>query len=151
MTAGSTINPRAGYAGWVAPLCWSAVALEGFDLVVLGVVDVLVSRQQRHVLLLIVVTVIVLMALLAPFVAPQDPYDQGTLDLFDARLSPARSVRAAMSTGSAPMPPDAIYSPPILYGLRTSLIVGVLAGAWRWSSARRSAWSRPITAAASRR
>lgn len=25
-------------AGWVAPLCWSAVALEGFDLVVLGVV-----------------------------------------------------------------------------------------------------------------
>src|SRR4051812_9269859 len=25
-------------AGWVAPLCWSAVALEGFDLVVIGVV-----------------------------------------------------------------------------------------------------------------
>ena len=38
MTADSTINPRAGYAGWVAPLCWTAVALEGFDLVVLGVV-----------------------------------------------------------------------------------------------------------------
>ncbi|ALL75727.1 major facilitator transporter [Pseudonocardia sp. EC080610-09] len=29
---------RAGRGGWVAPLCWSAVALEGFDLVVLGVV-----------------------------------------------------------------------------------------------------------------
>ncbi|ANY05691.1 MFS transporter [Pseudonocardia sp. HH130630-07] len=27
-----------GRTGWVAPLCWSAVALEGFDLVVLGVV-----------------------------------------------------------------------------------------------------------------
>lgn len=27
-----------GYDRWVAPLCWSAVALEGFDLVVLGVV-----------------------------------------------------------------------------------------------------------------
>ena len=27
-----------GRSGWVAPLCWSAVALEGFDLVVLGVV-----------------------------------------------------------------------------------------------------------------
>ncbi|MET0187502.1 MAG: MFS transporter, partial [Pseudonocardia sediminis] len=26
------------HRGWVAPLCWSAVALEGFDLVVLGVV-----------------------------------------------------------------------------------------------------------------
>ena len=38
MTRGETIDPRAGYAGWVAPLCWTAVALEGFDLVVLGVV-----------------------------------------------------------------------------------------------------------------
>ena len=31
-------TPRAAGAGWVRPLCWSAVALEGFDLVVLGVV-----------------------------------------------------------------------------------------------------------------
>ncbi|WP_051792476.1 MFS transporter [Amycolatopsis jejuensis] len=31
-------DPRARYARWVAPLCWTAVALEGFDLVVLGVV-----------------------------------------------------------------------------------------------------------------
>ena len=29
---------RTGRSSWVAPLCWSAVALEGFDLVVLGVV-----------------------------------------------------------------------------------------------------------------
>src|SRR3954453_9731633 len=35
---GGPVNPRARYAGWVAPLCWAAVALEGFDLVVLGVV-----------------------------------------------------------------------------------------------------------------
>jgi MFS transporter, AAHS family, benzoate transport protein len=37
----SPVNPpntRERYAGWVAPLCWSAVALEGYDLVVLGVV-----------------------------------------------------------------------------------------------------------------
>jgi AAHS family benzoate transporter-like MFS transporter len=41
MSADSTMNPtnlREGRAGWVAPLCWSAVALEGYDLVVLGVV-----------------------------------------------------------------------------------------------------------------
>jgi AAHS family benzoate transporter-like MFS transporter len=38
MSMGSTVNPREHYAGWVAPLCWLAVALEGFDLVVLGVV-----------------------------------------------------------------------------------------------------------------
>jgi AAHS family benzoate transporter-like MFS transporter len=32
------VNPRERYSRWVAPLCWLAVALEGFDLVVLGVV-----------------------------------------------------------------------------------------------------------------
>jgi benzoate transport len=32
------VNPRARYARWVAPLCWLAVALDGYDLVVLGVV-----------------------------------------------------------------------------------------------------------------
>ena len=38
MAMDATANPRAHYAGWVAPLCWTSVALEGFDLVVLGVV-----------------------------------------------------------------------------------------------------------------
>jgi MFS family permease len=38
MATGTTVDPRAQHAGWVAPLCWLAVALEGFDLVVLGVV-----------------------------------------------------------------------------------------------------------------
>ena len=38
MTTPTTEDPRARYSGWVAPLCWMAVALEGFDLVVLGVV-----------------------------------------------------------------------------------------------------------------
>ncbi|WP_432844840.1 MFS transporter [Amycolatopsis sp. CA-161197] len=38
MTVSSPTDPRARYARWVAPLCWTAVALEGFDLVVLGVV-----------------------------------------------------------------------------------------------------------------
>jgi AAHS family benzoate transporter-like MFS transporter len=38
MATGATLDSRERYAGWVAPLCWMAVALEGFDLVVLGVV-----------------------------------------------------------------------------------------------------------------
>jgi MFS family permease len=38
MATDATVDPRARHAGWVAPLCWTAVALEGFDLVVLGVV-----------------------------------------------------------------------------------------------------------------
>jgi MFS transporter, AAHS family, benzoate transport protein len=38
MSTSAAIDPRERHAGWVAPLCWAAVALEGFDLVVLGVV-----------------------------------------------------------------------------------------------------------------
>ena len=38
MSVNPLSDPRARYAGWVAPLCWIAVALDGFDLVVLGVV-----------------------------------------------------------------------------------------------------------------
>ncbi len=38
MNGSNVVNPRAQFAGWVAPLCWIAVALEGFDLVVLGAV-----------------------------------------------------------------------------------------------------------------
>jgi MFS family permease len=38
MATEATVDPRERYAAWVAPLCWLAVALEGFDLVVLGVV-----------------------------------------------------------------------------------------------------------------
>lgn len=38
MNGSAVVNPRAQYSGWVSPLCWIAVALEGFDLVVLGVV-----------------------------------------------------------------------------------------------------------------
>ncbi|HWN29218.1 MAG TPA: MFS transporter [Actinomycetospora sp.] len=37
-TPSSVTSGRATGAGWVRPLCWAAVALEGFDLVVLGVV-----------------------------------------------------------------------------------------------------------------
>src|SRR3954462_1259986 len=41
MTDPRTVVPiqgRLAHAGWVRPLCWTAVALEGFDLVVIGVV-----------------------------------------------------------------------------------------------------------------
>lgn len=38
MSTDARADPQPRSAGWVAPLCWAAVALEGFDLVVLGVV-----------------------------------------------------------------------------------------------------------------
>jgi peptide/nickel transport system permease protein len=80
------------------------------------------------VIALIVVVVIVLMAVLAPFVAPQNPYNQEALDLFDARLEPGEVGSGGyvhwLGTDAAGRD---IFSA-ILYGLRTSLIVGVILG-----------------------
>ena len=92
------------------------------------------------------------MAILAPFVAPQDPYNQETLDLFDARLEPGEVGSGGyvhwLGTDAAGRD---VFSA-ILYGLRTSLIVGVMAGTFALRPRRRrSASSRPITAAGSRR
>ena len=47
MATGATVDSRERYAGWVAPLCWMAVALEGFDLVVLGVVLPALLNEPR--------------------------------------------------------------------------------------------------------
>lgn len=78
---------------------------------------------------LIVLTLILVVALIAPWIAPQNPYDLGKLDLMDARLPP----------GSAAMDGGLIYRlgtdgqgrdmvSAILYGLRVSLLVGAASG-----------------------
>ncbi|WP_394788690.1 ABC transporter permease [Rhodoferax sp.] len=78
---------------------------------------------------LFIIVAIVLMAGFAPLVAPQDPYDQTTLDLADARLMPGETGTGGyvhwLGTDAAGRD---VYSA-ILFGLRTSLTVGVLAGA----------------------
>ncbi len=77
---------------------------------------------------LIIIVSVVLMAILAPLIAPQDPYNQETLDLFDARLTPGETGSGGyvhwLGTDAAGRD---VFSA-ILFGLRTSLIVGVLAG-----------------------
>jgi peptide/nickel transport system permease protein len=86
------------------------------------------KRSPVAVAALIVIVSVVLMAILAPLVAPQDPYNQETLDLFDARLEPGEVGSGGyvhwLGTDAAGRD---VYSA-ILYGLRTSLIVGVMAG-----------------------
>ncbi len=78
--------------------------------------------------LALLVAVLVL-AVFAPWIAPQNPYDLGRIDLMDARLPP----------GSAAMAGDLVYRlgtdgqgrdmwSAILYGLRVSLTVGVSSG-----------------------
>jgi peptide/nickel transport system permease protein len=73
---------------------------------------------------LAVFTVIVLIAVFAPWIAPQNPYDLAQLDIMDGRLEPG-SVGGAGFThwlGTDDQGRDMLSG--IMYGLRISLIVG---------------------------
>ena len=70
---------------------------------------------------------IVLLALLAPVLAPQDPYDMAALDLMDSRLAPgqlAADGHLRYWLGTDEQGRDMLSA--ILYGLRTSIVVGVI-------------------------
>ena len=71
---------------------------------------------------------IVLVALLAPWIAPQNPYDLAKLDLLDARLEPgAKGLAGGLYVlGTDGQGRDMLSA--ILYGLRVSLTVGVASG-----------------------
>ncbi|HEV7372196.1 ABC transporter permease [Arenibaculum sp.] len=73
---------------------------------------------------LALLTAIVLAALLAPLIAPQDPYDLSSLSILDARLPPGTESGAGFVfwLGSDGLGRDVFSA--ILYGLRTSLLVG---------------------------
>lgn len=74
---------------------------------------------------LVLLVVVVLVAVLAPLIAPQNPYDLAQLDVMDSRLPPG-SVSATGATfwlGSDDQGRDMLSA--ILYGLRLSLMVGV--------------------------
>jgi peptide/nickel transport system permease protein len=73
--------------------------------------------------------VIVLIALFAPWIAPQNPYDLTRLDLLDARLPPGGQSMDGMTVwlGTDGQGRDMLSA--IMYGLRVSLTVGVLSGA----------------------
>ena len=86
-------------------------------------------RQSRvAVVALVVIALVILAALLAPLITPQDPYNQATLDLAAARLMPGETGPGGyvhwLGTDAAGRD---VFSA-MLYGLRTSLLVGVLAG-----------------------
>ncbi|MCK0150847.1 ABC transporter permease [Marivita sp. S6314] len=72
--------------------------------------------------------VIVLLAVLAPWITPQNPYDLAQVDVMDGRLAPGSEAFAGytMWLGSDGAGRD-LYSA-ILYGLRISLAVGLASG-----------------------
>lgn len=77
---------------------------------------------------LLLLVLVLLAALCAPWLSPQDPYDLARLDLMDSNLAPGS--RAAEDTMTYLLGTDAqgrdLLSA-ILYGLRTSIAVGVSA------------------------
>jgi len=85
-------------------------------------------RSTTASLAAIVLLLILAAALLAPVLSPQDPYDLAQLDLMDARLppgSPAADGSKHYLLGTDAQGRDMASA--ILYGLRTSLIVGLCA------------------------
>ena len=79
--------------------------------------------------LALLVAVLVLAAL-APWISPQNPYDLGKLDLMDARLPPGSAAAEGGLTyrlGTDGQGRDMVSA--ILYGLRVSLTVGAASGA----------------------
>ena len=66
---------------------------------------------------------IILLALTAPLVAPQNPYDLAKLNLLDSRLPPGESGYVLGTDGQGR---DMLSA--ILYGMRVSLYVGVASG-----------------------
>jgi peptide/nickel transport system permease protein len=74
-------------------------------------------------------SLVLLAAALAPWISPQDPYDLARLELLDSRLPPlARSSAGAIRwLGTDDQGRDMLSA--ILYGLRTSVAVGIAATA----------------------
>ena len=78
---------------------------------------------------LLLLGVILLLALFAPFLSPQNPYDLAQLDVMDSRLPPgsASATGGTFWLGTDDQGRDMLSA--ILYGLRISLGVGVAATA----------------------
>jgi peptide/nickel transport system permease protein len=104
-------------------------------------------RENRvAVAALVVVVAIALVALLAPLIAPQNPYDLASLALIDARRPPGYvGSNGYMHILGTDAQGRDLFSA-ILYGLRISIEIGVLAG----TSAPCSGPARPISVGGSK-
>ncbi|WP_066732471.1 ABC transporter permease [Cupriavidus sp. D384] len=75
---------------------------------------------------LVTLLLIILIAIFAPLLAPQNPYDLATLDVLDARLAPGEQAGSGMTflLGSDEQGRDMLSA--VMYGLRISVGVGVV-------------------------
>lgn len=76
---------------------------------------------------LVLLTLTLVVAIFAPWLSPQNPFDIGNLDIMDSKLPPgSKSADGAMTywLGTDGQARDVLSA--IFYGLRTSLLVGVV-------------------------
>ena len=86
------------------------------------------SANRVAVVALCVVLLVIALAILAPLIAPQNPYDLASLVLMDARRPPGYVDGAGVThwLGTDAQGRDLLSA--ILYGLRISIQVGLIAG-----------------------
>lgn len=78
---------------------------------------------------IVMVSIFILAAVFAPVIAPQNPYDLSQLDILDGRLAPGSTSMNGMVylIGTDDQGRDLLSA--ILYGLRTSILVGISSAA----------------------
>ncbi len=78
---------------------------------------------------IVMVSIFILAAVFAPLIAPQNPYDLSQLDILDGRLPPGSASMNGMVylIGTDDQGRDLLSA--ILYGLRTSILVGISSAA----------------------
>ena len=87
------------------------------------------SQSRIALFGLALLVIVLLLAIFAPWLAPQNPYDLAKLDLMDSRVPPGSEsmLGSTFVLGTDGMGRDMFSA--ILYGLRVSLMVGVISGA----------------------
>jgi peptide/nickel transport system permease protein len=85
-------------------------------------------ESRLAVLGLIVLAAVIFVAIAAPWISPQNPYDLSKLDVLDSRLPPGSQSMDGLTywLGTDGQGRDMLSA--IFYGLRTSLSVGVTSG-----------------------
>ncbi|MEO9339634.1 ABC transporter permease [Mesorhizobium sp. SB112] len=86
-------------------------------------------RDRLALIGIIVVSILILAAIFAPLIAPQNPYDLAQLDIMDNRLPPGSESMNGLVylMGTDDQGRDLLSA--ILYGLRTSILVGLSSAA----------------------
>jgi peptide/nickel transport system permease protein len=87
-----------------------------------------IGRSPKAVIAAVVCVVLLFAAIVGPYLAPQNPYDLAVLDILDAKLPPGSQSMDGLTYWLGTDGQGRGMFSAMIYGLRTSLGVGVLSG-----------------------